>query len=59
MPEKLIKCHVCGKDIAQTANKCPHCGGITERKKKINKGFVIATVVVSLMLIISGIMASL
>jgi predicted nucleic acid-binding Zn ribbon protein len=57
MQESLIKCHVCGKEIAQTANKCPHCGGITVRTKKIKMGFFIATIVVILMLIISGIMA--
>lgn len=24
---KLIRCKVCGKDIASTVKKCPHCGG--------------------------------
>jgi len=29
MADKLIKCKTCGKDVAQMAEKCPHCGAMT------------------------------
>jgi len=34
MAEFLIKCETCGKDIANKAQKCPHCGASTAHKRK-------------------------
>ena len=53
MEEKLIKCHVCQKEIAETANKCPHCGATTERAKKLTKGIIVALVVIAVIWIIN------
>ncbi len=39
MADKIIRCQACGKDIAQSAEKCPHCGAMT---KSAAHGIIIA-----------------
>lgn len=31
--DKIIRCKVCGKGIAKSANPCPHCGAKTNTSK--------------------------
>ena len=33
----LVKCKECGKDVSESAKKCPHCGVDLIEKKEVNK----------------------
>jgi rRNA maturation endonuclease Nob1 len=40
--DKLVKCQACGKDIAESAEKCPHCGAMTKTAAKMTLWVAIA-----------------
>ena len=45
----LIKCWECGKDISDTAKKCPNCGAkIANKGKKKKKWLIIGSIVIIL-----------
>jgi Sec-independent protein translocase protein TatA len=49
MSEGLVKCKVCGKDIATSADTCPHCGKKTDKEtKEQTLGCVILIVIILL-----------
>lgn len=49
----LIKCKECGKEISDTAKKCPNCGFEIKRENmQLKKGSIIQIVANSLMIII-------
>ena len=54
MSDRLIKCNVCGKDIADKATKCPHCGATTSFSKKNYKLVVIIIIVAIIVFSIIG-----
>lgn len=49
MSKKLIKCKVCGEEIAKDAKTCPKCG----TKVKKGKGFLIGAIILCLIVIIA------
>ncbi len=44
MSNKLIKCKICGQEIAKSAKKCPHCGA-KNRKSFVLLGLLLVIVI--------------
>lgn len=55
--KKLISCLDCEKEISINAEACPHCGAITELKKKKNSNSNLVKVIFILALVIIAIWA--
>jgi len=35
MSKKIVKCKVCGQDVAKSANACPHCGAKLKKRHPV------------------------
>ena len=53
----IINCNDCKKEISVNADVCPHCGAITELKKKKNSNSNLVKVIFILALVIIAIWA--
>jgi len=47
MSERLINCNACGKNIANKAIRCPHCGAATSFTKK-NYYLIVVIVIIAI-----------
>jgi len=54
MSERLINCNVCGKNIANNAVRCPHCGATTSLTKKNYKLIVVIIIIAIIVFAIIG-----
>jgi RNA polymerase subunit RPABC4/transcription elongation factor Spt4 len=44
----LLTCHECGNSISSTANRCPHCGGVTKRAQRNTVAILVIMAVLAL-----------